>query len=57
MSDVIIVMNCQRDLVDRFRDAAATTPAAAKMLGDLGVQPSIVFSRLSAGGRLCSCRG
>lgn len=50
MSGVLIIMNRQRDLVDRFRDAGATSAAAAKTLGEIGVEPSFMFSRMSMRG-------
>jgi hypothetical protein len=50
MSGVLIIMNRQRDLVDRFRDAGATSANAAKPLAEIGVKTSFMFSRMSARG-------
>lgn len=40
----------QRDLVDRFRDAGATSAEAAKSLAEIGVEPSFMLSRMSSRG-------
>ncbi len=50
MSAALIIMNRQRDLVDRFRDAGATSADAAKSLSEIGVEPSFMFSRMSSRG-------
>ncbi len=50
MSSVVIILLRQRDLVDRFRDAGATSAEAAKPLSDIGVRMGFIFSRLSARG-------
>ena len=50
MSAVLIIMNRQRDLVDRFRDSGATSANAAKPLSEIGVEPSFMFSRMSSRG-------
>jgi hypothetical protein len=50
MSAALIIMNRQRDLVDRFRDAGATSPGAAKSLSEIGVESSFMFSRMSSRG-------
>ncbi len=50
MSAALIIMNRQRDLVDRFRDAGATSAGAAKSLSEIGVEPSFMFSRMSSRG-------
>lgn len=47
---LFIIMSRQRDLVDRFRDAAATAPANAKSLQDLGVRRSFMVSRMIRAG-------
>jgi hypothetical protein len=50
MSAALIIMNRQRALVDRFRDAGATSASAAKSLSEIGVEPSFMFSRMRARG-------
>ncbi len=50
MSALLFIMNRQRDLVERFRDAGATSASAAKPLAEIGVETSFMFSRMSARG-------
>ncbi len=50
MSAALLVMNRQRDLVDRFRAAGATSASAARPLAEIGVEASFMFSRMSARG-------
>jgi hypothetical protein len=50
MSGVLIIMNRQRDLVDRFRDAGATSASGANALSEIGVEPSFMFSSMSSRG-------
>jgi hypothetical protein len=41
-----VILRKERELVDLFRDAGATTPATAKSLGDVGVIQAWPLSRL-----------
>lgn len=46
----MVIMARQRDLVDRFRDAGATSATSAKSLAEIGIEPTFMFSRMSARG-------
>jgi hypothetical protein len=50
MSAALIIMSHQRDLADRFRDAEATSAGEAKSLSEIGIDTSVIFSRMSARG-------
>lgn len=50
MSAVIILLQRQQDLVDRFRDAGATSAETSRPLDELGVPTGMMFSRLSRAG-------
>lgn len=47
---LILILHRQRDLVDRFRDAGATSPSTARTLGELHVRPGLILSRMSSRG-------
>ena len=41
-----IIVRRQRDIVDTFRSASATTPASARSPGELGVEEDMIFKGL-----------
>jgi hypothetical protein len=41
-----VILRRERELIDLFRDAGATTPATAKSLDDIGVMQAWPLSRL-----------
>ncbi len=47
---LVFILNRQRRLVERFQDAGAVSPDAAKRLAEIGVTPSFMFARMSARG-------
>lgn len=57
MSGVIIMMHRQRDLVERFRRAGATSSSMARSLSELGVERTFMFARMSARGVLVCAEG
>ncbi|MFO0858660.1 MAG: hypothetical protein U0640_15045 [Phycisphaerales bacterium] len=57
MSSVLIIMNRQRELVERFCNAGATSASTAKPLSAIGVEQSFMFSRMSARGVFVPAEG
>jgi len=45
----IVFINKQRNIVQRFLDAGATSPALAKSIEQIGIHPSLSVERLIAG--------